>query len=156
MRCARKDASRCAARSRGTMGDPRGPRNMFQSVAKSLQRQGFRSGHYVGRMDDMRREPGGWLRDGRLKFRAHVFEGLASAPQAIVALLQGETTGKVLVRIRWSSANRPRIPHMAPVTLEVAGWSCRREVTPLSIMSRHLLRMPVAGWSCGVAAVSWS
>jgi NADPH-dependent curcumin reductase CurA len=50
-------------------------------------------------MDDMRRELGGWLRDGRLKFREQVFEGLENAPRAIVALLHGETTGKVLVRI---------------------------------------------------------
>jgi len=77
----------------------RGPRNMFQIVARSLQLRGFRSGHHVGRMDDMRRELGGWLRDGRLKFREQVFEGLESAPRAIVALLHGETTGKVLVRI---------------------------------------------------------
>ena len=77
----------------------RGPRNMFQIVAKSLQLRGFRSGHYVGRMDDMRRDLGGWLRDGRLKFREQVFEGLGSAPRAIVALLHGGTTGKVLVRI---------------------------------------------------------
>lgn len=77
----------------------RGPRNMFQIVAKSLQLRGFRSGSHVGRMDDMRRELGPWLRAGKLKFREHVFEGLESAPQAIIALLHGETTGKVLIRV---------------------------------------------------------
>lgn len=77
----------------------RGPRNMFQIVAKSLQLRGFRSGSYVGRMDDMRRELGGWLREGRLKFREHVFEGLESAPQAIVSLIRGETIGKALIRV---------------------------------------------------------
>lgn len=89
----------CGAVSEYDGAPARGPGNMFQIVAKSLQLRGFRSGHYLGRMDDMRRELGAWLRDGRLKFREHVFEGLDSAPQAIVALLHGETTGKVLVRL---------------------------------------------------------
>jgi NADPH-dependent curcumin reductase CurA len=39
------------------------------------------------------------LRDGRLRYRETVFDGLTLAPEALAALLRGDTTGKTLVRV---------------------------------------------------------
>jgi NADPH-dependent curcumin reductase CurA len=47
----------------------------------------------------MQREVGAWLRDGRLRYRETVVDGLEHAPDALVSMLAGETIGKTLVRI---------------------------------------------------------
>ena len=45
------------------------------------------------------RELGGWLADGRLRYRETIVDGLERAPEALVRMLAGDTTGKTLVRI---------------------------------------------------------
>ena len=47
----------------------------------------------------MTREVGEWLRDGRLRYRETVVEGLEHAPEALAGLLRGDNTGKTLVHI---------------------------------------------------------
>ena len=41
----------------------------------------------------------GWVADGRLTHRSHVFDGLASAPHALNAMFTGENIGKIVVRV---------------------------------------------------------
>jgi NADPH-dependent curcumin reductase len=36
---------------------------------------------------------------GRIRYREHVVEGLEAAPQAFIAMLEGQNFGKTLVRI---------------------------------------------------------
>jgi NADPH-dependent curcumin reductase CurA len=50
-------------------------------------------------MPEMQRAVGSWLRDGRLRHRETIVEGLERAPEALVKLLGGATIGKTLVRI---------------------------------------------------------
>ncbi|PQP26569.1 NADP-dependent oxidoreductase [Rhodococcus opacus] len=76
------------------------PGNLFQIVAKNLTVQGFRAGAYDHLLGDMRAEVGSYLRDGRLVVEETVFDGLGSAPDAIVAMLHGRTVGKTLCRLR--------------------------------------------------------
>ncbi|HEX3700185.1 MAG TPA: NADP-dependent oxidoreductase [Phenylobacterium sp.] len=40
-----------------------------------------------------------WLREGRIKWRETVLEGIEQAPQAMVGLMQGQNIGKMLVRL---------------------------------------------------------
>jgi NADPH-dependent curcumin reductase CurA len=40
-----------------------------------------------------------WLRDGKVRYRETVVEGLENAPRAFIGLLQGENIGKMLVRL---------------------------------------------------------
>ena len=42
---------------------------------------------------------GGWVREGRLKYREDVVEGLDQAPRAFIGLLRGENLGKMLVKV---------------------------------------------------------
>jgi NADPH-dependent curcumin reductase CurA len=42
---------------------------------------------------------GAWVREGRIRASQTVVEGLEHAPDAIVDLLSGRTTGKALVRV---------------------------------------------------------
>ena len=45
------------------------------------------------------RELGGWLSEGRLRYHQTVIDGLEQAPEALMRVLSGDTTGKALVRI---------------------------------------------------------
>ena len=76
-----------------------GPSNLFLLVANDLTLRGFRGSSHVARMDEMAREVGGWLREGRLRYRETVVEGLERAPEALARLLRGDTTGKTVVHI---------------------------------------------------------
>jgi hypothetical protein len=40
-----------------------------------------------------------WLREGRLRYREDVVEGLDRAPRAFIGLLNGENRGKLLVKV---------------------------------------------------------
>ena len=82
--------------------DPRpapGPSNLFLAVANDLTLRGFRGSSRVNRMGEMTREVGAWLRDGRVRYRQTIVDGLEHAPDALARLLRGDTTGKALVRI---------------------------------------------------------
>jgi NADPH-dependent curcumin reductase CurA len=90
----------CGAISEYDAPEPRpGPSNLFLAVANDLTLRGFRGSSHVGLMAEMVREVGGWLRDGRLRYRQTVVEGLERAPDALARLLRGDTTGKTLVRV---------------------------------------------------------
>jgi NADPH-dependent curcumin reductase len=39
------------------------------------------------------------VRDGRIKYREDIVDGLENAPQALIGLLRGENFGKVIVRV---------------------------------------------------------
>jgi NADPH-dependent curcumin reductase CurA len=90
----------CGALSEYQTTEPQpGPRNLFQAVSNDLTLRGFRGSSYLHRFPDVRREIGGWLADGRLVYRETIFDGLERAPEAIVEMLSGNTTGKTIVRI---------------------------------------------------------
>jgi NADPH-dependent curcumin reductase CurA len=41
----------------------------------------------------------GWLKEGRVKYQETIVEGIENAPGALIGLLNGENTGKMLVKI---------------------------------------------------------
>jgi hypothetical protein len=47
----------------------------------------------------MAAEVGRWLREGRIRYRQTVVDGLERAPEALALLLRGDNTGKTLVKI---------------------------------------------------------
>ncbi|HYD08335.1 MAG TPA: NADP-dependent oxidoreductase [Reyranella sp.] len=76
-----------------------GPAKMFSIVQKRLAIQGFIVSDHIALMPDFINEVGGLLRDGRLKSRETVVDGLPAAPQAFMGLLKGENFGKLVVKI---------------------------------------------------------
>jgi NADPH-dependent curcumin reductase CurA len=76
-----------------------GPSNLFMAVARNLTIRGFRGSSNVDLLPEMTREVGAWLRDGRLRYRETIVDGLEHAPEALAALMRGDNTGKTLVRI---------------------------------------------------------
>jgi len=45
------------------------------------------------------RDVSAWLREGRIKYREDVVDGIEKAPRALIGLLRGENFGKLLVRV---------------------------------------------------------
>jgi hypothetical protein len=76
-----------------------GPTKMFAIVQKRLALQGFIVSDHAALFPDFIAEVGGLVRDGRLKSRETVVDGLAKAPQAFIGLLKGQNFGKLVVKI---------------------------------------------------------
>ncbi len=76
-----------------------GPHIMRQILTKRLNFRGF----IVRDFDDMRadfyRDMAQWVREGKVKYKEFVTEGLESAPEAFIGLLKGKNFGKQLVRV---------------------------------------------------------
>ncbi|TXH03182.1 MAG: NADP-dependent oxidoreductase [Nevskiaceae bacterium] len=69
-------------------------------LVRRVRLQGFIvSDHYAGRFGAFQREMAAWLREGRIRYREDVVEGLEQAPQAFMGLLRGDNFGKLIVRL---------------------------------------------------------
>jgi NADPH-dependent curcumin reductase CurA len=90
----------CGSVSRYNDVDPApGPRNLALVVTKRLRIQGFIvSDHFEG-FGEFFERAAGWVRDGRLRYRETVVDGIENAPAAFIGLLGGDNIGKMLVRV---------------------------------------------------------
>jgi NADPH-dependent curcumin reductase CurA len=68
-------------------------------LTKRLTLRGFIVGDFAARRDDFLRDVSAWLREGRIKYREDIVDGLAAAPQALIGLFNGKNFGKLLVRL---------------------------------------------------------
>jgi len=78
---------------------PQGPRNLFMTVSKRLRIEGFIISDHFDRFPDFLADMGGWVRDGNVRYRETVVEGIENAPAAFIGLLGGENIGKMLVKV---------------------------------------------------------
>jgi hypothetical protein len=74
-------------------------RFMFATLAKRLTFRGFIVSDFAARQSDFLRDMSQWLRDGKVKHKEFVTEGLENAPSAFMGLLKGANFGKQLVRV---------------------------------------------------------
>jgi NADPH-dependent curcumin reductase CurA len=76
-----------------------GPRNLALVIAKRLVIKGFIVSDWFDRSPEFVKEVSAYLRDGRLRVKETVVEGLEQAPQAFIGLLRGENIGKMIVKL---------------------------------------------------------
>jgi hypothetical protein len=76
-----------------------GPRNFANVLTRRLEVRGFIVLDHFGRYRDFLAQMVPWVREGRVKWRQTVYEGLENAPQAFLDLFSGGNTGKAVVRI---------------------------------------------------------
>lgn len=80
-------------------GPNRMPALMRAILVKRLTLRGFIVRDFAALHDAFLRDVSKWLREGKIKHREFVTEGLASAPGAFMGLLKGANFGKQLVRV---------------------------------------------------------
>lgn len=73
---------------------------MMRSIlVKRLNFRGFIVTDFAAMQADFQRDMSQWVREGRVKYREFVTEGLENAPAAFMGLLKGANFGKQLVRV---------------------------------------------------------
>ena len=76
-----------------------GPRNMFMVVTKRLRIQGYIISDHYDRFREFYEQAREWVRDGRLRYRETVVDGIENAPSAFLGLFRGDNIGKMLVKV---------------------------------------------------------
>lgn len=79
---------------------PSGPRPERHLLNKAARMQGFLVWDYEHRYEEAVARLAGWVRDGRLRYREDIVEGLEQAPGSIAELYEGRNAGKRLIRLR--------------------------------------------------------
>lgn len=81
-------------------GPDRLPLLMGTLLKKRIRMQGFIIGQDYGhRIEEFQKAMGQWLREGTIKYREHITDGLEQAPEAFFGLLKGKNFGKVVIRV---------------------------------------------------------
>lgn len=78
---------------------PSAPDNLFAATTKDLNLRGFLAGTFADRLPEAREHLADLWRSGRLMLNLARYEGLESAPRAVVDMLSGRTTGKCVVAL---------------------------------------------------------
>ncbi|MCH8110071.1 MAG: NADP-dependent oxidoreductase [Chloroflexi bacterium] len=76
-----------------------GPRNLGLLVRNQAKIQGFLVGQFANRHEEARLRIAQWIREGRVKYKEDVVEGLENAPRAFIGLMRGENFGKLLIKV---------------------------------------------------------
>jgi NADPH-dependent curcumin reductase CurA len=77
-----------------------GPRGIpLLIVNKALRIEGFLTADFTSEWGEALDRLAGWTQEGQLKSITKVWDGLDAAPEALVAMLAGETFGQVVVRV---------------------------------------------------------
>src|SRR5215470_6717537 len=77
---------------------PAGP-NLAPVLVNRVMIRGFIVSDHVDRMPQFLADCGRFIREGRLKYREDIVEGLDRAPEAFIGLLRGRNLGKMLVQV---------------------------------------------------------
>jgi hypothetical protein len=80
-------------------GDTVGVRNLPAIIYGRINIRGFVTPDFPHLLPQFNEEMTGWLRDGKIKYEETFFDGIANAPTALIGMLNGENTGKTLVRL---------------------------------------------------------
>jgi hypothetical protein len=98
----------CGRISQTHAAEPYGVRNLNRLAAAHGRMQGFLVFNYRERYDEARAWLAARLRNGSLRQRLHVLEGLEQAPIGLGMLFRGENKGKLVVRLTAESVTSDR------------------------------------------------
>jgi len=89
----------CGLISQYNLAEPYALKNIGALLINRARLQGFivsdQAARHAAANEDLER----WLREGRLKYRESVVEGLRNAPKAFIGLLSGKNLGKQLIKL---------------------------------------------------------
>jgi NADPH-dependent curcumin reductase CurA len=76
-----------------------GPRFLWQLIVNRARIEGFLVSDFADRYPQGLQQMAAWLHEGRIRYREDIVEGFENTPRAFIGMLQGENTGKQLVRV---------------------------------------------------------
>jgi NADPH-dependent curcumin reductase len=80
------------------------PMLMREVLSKRLNFRGFIVSDFAALAPDFQRDMSAWMREGKIKHREYVIDGLDNAPRGLIGLLRGENFGKTVVRVARDAA----------------------------------------------------
>jgi NADPH-dependent curcumin reductase CurA len=80
-------------------GPNRVPELLVNILKKRWTLRGFIVSDFADQAADFYRDMTKWLKEGRIKYREDIVDGLELAPEAFIGLLRGKNFGKLLVRV---------------------------------------------------------
>jgi NADPH-dependent curcumin reductase CurA len=81
-------------------GPDRLPLLMGTLLKKRIRMQGFIIGQDYGhRIGEFQADMGQWIKDGSIKYREQMTDGLENAPETFIGMLKGKNFGKVVIRV---------------------------------------------------------
>jgi NADPH-dependent curcumin reductase CurA len=84
---------------------PAGP-NWGVLLVNRVLVKGFIVSDHIDRMPAFLADVGGWVREGKIKYREDIVDGLENAPTAFIGLLQGKNFGKLIVKVGEDTTRR--------------------------------------------------
>ena len=84
---------------------PAGP-NWGVLLVNRVLVKGFIVSDHIDRMPAFLKDVGQWVREGKIKYREDIVEGLENAPTAFIGLLQGKNFGKLIVKVGADATRR--------------------------------------------------
>ncbi|MCH7786105.1 MAG: NADP-dependent oxidoreductase [Chloroflexi bacterium] len=76
-----------------------GPRNIRLLTTHQARMEGFLVTQFANRHEEGRQRLAGWIREGKVKYKEDVVEGLENAPRAFIGMMRGENFGKLLIKV---------------------------------------------------------
>ena len=89
----------CGMVSQYNATDPYGVKSLMMAVGMRIKLQGFIVSDHMNRWPEALQRLGQYVRDGKIKYRETVTEGIENAPRAFIGLLKGENFGKQVVKV---------------------------------------------------------
>ncbi|MDD9940967.1 MAG: NADP-dependent oxidoreductase [Myxococcales bacterium] len=74
-------------------------RNLSNIIYGGITIRGFAGPEYMHLQGEFAKKMAGWLKEGRIKYRETILDGIDAAPEAMVGLMHGRNTGKMLVAL---------------------------------------------------------
>lgn len=76
-----------------------GPRGMMTIIGRRLTIRGFIVSDHPDACNEFVGKAAGWIKEGKLKYRETIAEGVENAPAAFIDMLHGKNIGKQIVRL---------------------------------------------------------
>ena len=73
--------------------------NLSNIIYSRVMLRGFVGTDFMHLYADFQRDMAGWLKEGKVKYQETILDGITNAPSALIGLLEGKNSGKMLVKL---------------------------------------------------------
>jgi NADPH-dependent curcumin reductase len=80
-------------------GPDRAPALLMATLVKRLTFRGFIVTDFAAQLPQFLKDMSAWLKEGKVKYKEDVTDGLENAPRELIGLLKGENFGKKVIRV---------------------------------------------------------